>query len=136
MALHRLAHFCVVSSLHDGLNLVAKEFVSSRFDEDGVLILSQFTGAARELNEALLVNPFSIDEIAHAIKAAVELPLAERRRRMQRMRDTVAKNNIYRWAGKILSALLRLDNPDPATSFQEKAVVSSWLSPSLDGSTL
>jgi trehalose 6-phosphate synthase len=108
-ALHRLAHFCVVSSLHDGLNLVAKEFVTSRFDEDGVLILSQFTGAARELTDALQVNPFSIEEMANAIHRAVTIPEAERRRRMKKMREAVASNNVYRWAGKILSALLKFD---------------------------
>src|SRR5262249_24431756 len=77
MALHRLADFCIVNSLHDGLNLVAKEFVSSRFDEDGVLILSQFTGAARELTDALLVNPFSIEECAEAIHQALKMPPKE-----------------------------------------------------------
>ena len=112
MALHRLGHFCIVSSLHDGLNLVAKEYVSSRFDDDGVLILSQFTGAARELTDALLVNPFSIDEIAQAIKVALDMPAAERQRRMKRMREAVAKNNIYRWAGKLLSGLLQLDSTE------------------------
>ncbi len=111
-ALHRLAHFCIVSSLHDGLNLVAKEFVSSRFDEDGVLILSHFTGAARELTDALLVNPFAIEEMADAIHKALEMPAAERRKRMKKMREAVANNNIYRWAGKVLSALLKFDFPD------------------------
>src|SRR5206468_4561808 len=86
MALHRLANFCVVSSLDDGMNLVAKEFVASRADEDGALILSRFTGAARELTTALLVNPFGIDEIADAMHQALEMPEEERRRRMQRMR--------------------------------------------------
>lgn len=108
-ALHRLAHFCIVSSLHDGLNLVAKEFVSSRIDEEGMLILSHFTGAARELTDALLVNPFAIEEMADAIRTALEMPEAERRKRMRRMRDAVANNNIYRWAGKVLSALLKFD---------------------------
>ncbi|HMP01402.1 MAG TPA: trehalose-6-phosphate synthase [Gemmatales bacterium] len=112
MALHRLAHFCMVTSLHDGLNLVAKEFVSSRCDEDGVLILSQFTGAARELTDALLVNPFAVDELAEAIKTALEMPQPERKRRMVKMRETVASNNIYRWAGKVLSTLLKFDFPD------------------------
>lgn len=111
-ALHRLAHFCIVSSLHDGLNLVAKEFVSSRFDGDGMLILSHFTGAARELTDALLVNPFAIEEIADAIRTALEMPAAERRKRMKKMRDAVANNNIYRWAGKVLSALLKFDFPE------------------------
>jgi trehalose 6-phosphate synthase len=109
MALHRIADFCIVPSLHDGMNLVAKEFVASRFDEDGVLILSQFTGAARELKDALLINPFSIEEMAGAMREAVEMPEEERRRRMQRMRAEVAGNNIYRWAGKIISALLKFD---------------------------
>ena len=111
-ALARLAHFCIVSSLHDGMNLVAKEFVASRTDGDGVLILSQFTGSARELVDAVLINPFALDEIAEAIRTAVEMPEPERRRRMARLREAVENNNIYRWAGKILSALLRIDTPD------------------------
>ncbi len=111
-ALHRLAHFCIVSSLHDGLNLVAKEFVSSRFDGEGMLILSHFTGAARELTDALLVNPFAIEEMADAIRKALEMPEAERRKRMKKLRDAVANNNIYRWAGKVLSALLKFDFPE------------------------
>jgi trehalose-6-phosphate synthase len=112
MALHRLASFCIVSSLHDGMNLVAKEFVASRHDEDGVLILSRFTGSARELIDALLVNPFSVEEIAEAVHSALTMPDDERRRRMQRMREQVAKNNVYRWAGRILSSLLNFDFPE------------------------
>ncbi|HEX4277439.1 MAG TPA: trehalose-6-phosphate synthase [Bryobacteraceae bacterium] len=108
-ALHRLSSFCVVNALHDGMNLVAKEYVASRFDSDGVLILSQFTGASRELTDALLVNPFSVEETAQAIRQALEMPAEERARRMQKMREMVAANNIYRWAGKFLSALLRFD---------------------------
>ncbi len=83
IALHRLAHFGVVSSLHDGMNLVAKEFVASRTDEDGVLLLSLFTGSARELTDALLVNPFAVDQIAEAMRCALEMPPEERRRRMR-----------------------------------------------------
>jgi trehalose 6-phosphate synthase len=109
MALHRLADFMVVSSLHDGMNLVAKEFVASRSDEDGVLLLSQFTGSALELSDALLFNPFAVDEMAEAIRQALEMTPEERRRRMQRMRAAVRDNNVYRWAGKILSALLKVD---------------------------
>jgi trehalose 6-phosphate synthase len=112
MALHRLARFFVVSSLHDGMNLVAKEFVASRFDEQGVLILSQFTGAYRELPEALGVNPFAVHEIAGAIAQALATPAAEQGRRMRRMREQVAQNNVYRWAGKILSTLLKFDLPE------------------------
>ena len=111
MALHRLANFCVVSSLHDGMNLVAKEYVASRRDEGGALVLSQFTGAAAELGEALLVNPFAMDETAEAVARAIEMPEAEQRRRMQRMRATVAENNIYRWAAKIVSTLTKFDFP-------------------------
>jgi alpha,alpha-trehalose-phosphate synthase [UDP-forming] len=111
MALHRLSSFCMVTSLHDGMNLVSKEFVASRFDENGSLILSQFAGAARELGEALLVNPFAVDETSDAIRKALEMPEAEQRRRMQRMRVTVAENNIYRWAAKIVSALTKFDFP-------------------------
>ncbi len=112
MALHRLAHFGIVCSLHDGMNLVAKEFVASRTDEQGVLILSRFTGSARELTDALQVNPFAVDEIADAMHAALEMPPEERQRRMRRMRAVVASNNVYRWAGKILSVLLRIDVPE------------------------
>jgi len=109
MALHRLANFCVVTSLHDGMNLVAKEYVASRFDDDGVLILSRFTGSARELQDALLVNPFAIGEITDAIAAAVKMGPEERSKRMRRMRRAVSENNIYDWATKILSVLLRFD---------------------------
>jgi trehalose 6-phosphate synthase len=112
MALHRLGDVCMVTSLHDGMNLVAKEFVSSRFDEDGVLILSRFTGSARELSDALLVNPFSREEIAGAIETALAMPEEERKRRMRRMRATVEHNNVYRWAGKILTALLNVHLPE------------------------
>jgi trehalose 6-phosphate synthase len=112
MALHRLARFCVVSSLDDGMNLVAKEFVASRGDDDGVLILSRFTGSARELTSALLVNPFAVNELAEAMQQALVMPEEDRRKRMQKMRAAVADNNIYRWAGKILSALLRFDLAD------------------------
>lgn len=112
IALHRLASFCVVASLHDGMNLVAKEFAASRIDEDGVLILSKFTGAAKELKEALLINPFSIEEGSDAYRAALQMHPDERRRRMARMRETVAHNNVYRWAGKFLSELARLKSPE------------------------
>jgi trehalose 6-phosphate synthase len=124
MALHRLAHFCVVSSLEDGMNLVAKEYVASRSDEDGVLILSRFTGAARELTSAVLVNPFAVDEVAEAMHRALQMPEEERRKRMQKMQDAVLENNVYRWAGKLLSALLKFEFPEnshvePAMILQE-----------------
>jgi alpha,alpha-trehalose-phosphate synthase [UDP-forming] len=112
MALHRLADFCVVSSLDDGMNLVAKEFVASRTDEDGMLVLSRFAGAARELTSAVLVNPFDVEETAEGVRQALEMPAEERRKRMQRLRTAVADSNIYRWAGKILSALFRLETAD------------------------
>jgi trehalose 6-phosphate synthase len=112
MALHRLADFCMVTSLDDGMNLVAKEFPASRIDGDGVLILSRFTGAARELSSALLVNPFSVDEIADAIQQAVEMPEDERSKRMEKMRAMIEQNNVFRWAGKLLSALIKLEFPE------------------------
>ena len=103
MAARRLADFCVVSSLHDGMNLVAKEFVASRFDEDGVLVLSSFTGAALELTDALLVNPYATDQLARAMHTAMSMPMEERQGRMQRMRNVVRENNIYKWAADIIS---------------------------------
>lgn len=93
---------CFVSSLHDGMNLVAKEFVAARDDEQGVLILSQFTGAARELPEALIVNPYNIDQCAAALHMALEMPKADQRNRMQSMRGLIQEFNVYRWAGRML----------------------------------
>jgi len=113
-ALHRLAQFCVVTSLHDGMNLVAKEFVASRVDEEGALVLSKFTGAARELKDALLVNPFSIQQVAEGYHAALEMETGERRRRMRKMREAVERNSVYRWAGKLLSDLVRIEFPESA----------------------
>jgi alpha,alpha-trehalose-phosphate synthase [UDP-forming] len=109
MALRRMANFCVVSSLHDGMNLVAKEFVASRFDEDGVLILSPFTGSARELTDALLVNPYATDQFADAIRDALEMSKAEKRKRMRKMRKVVLENNIYKWAADIISELVKFE---------------------------
>lgn len=108
IALHQMADFCVVSSLHDGMNLVAKEFVASRIDGDGVLILSAFTGAARELPDALIINPFSAEEIADAMHQAMTMPSEERYSRMNRLRSAVAANNVYRWAGEMIRALTGL----------------------------
>jgi trehalose 6-phosphate synthase len=105
---YRHGDFCMVTSLHDGMNLVAKEFVSVRDDDNGVLILSRFTGAARELTDALLVNPYDIDQMAEAIRTALEMPREERRARMARMRQVVQEHNIYRWAGLLLAELSRI----------------------------
>jgi trehalose 6-phosphate synthase len=99
---YRAADLCFVSSLHDGMNLVAKEFISSREDERGVLILSQFTGASRELPEALIVNPYDIDQCAAALHIALTMPSAEQRGRMRIMRGLVKEFNVYRWAGRML----------------------------------
>ena len=88
---YRAADFCAVTSLHDGMNLVAKEFVSARDDDDGVLILSRFAGAARELGDAVLVNPYDIETVAEAVHAAITMPVEERRLRMTRMRAQVRK---------------------------------------------
>ncbi len=111
---YRHADFCMVTSLHDGMNLVAKEFVSARGDDDGVLILSQFTGASSELRDALLVNPYDLDGTADAIRAAVEMSLDERRARMARLRQSVREQNIYRWAGLLLHDLTRIPEEPPA----------------------
>ena len=98
----RAADLCFVSSLHDGMNLVAKEFISSRDDERGVLVLSQFTGAARELPEAIIVNPYDTDQCARAIHLALTMPPAEQRARIRLMRGLVQEFNVYRWAGRML----------------------------------
>ncbi len=106
--LYRAADFCLVNSLHDGMNLVAKEFVAARDDEDGVLILSTFAGASRELTEAVLVNPFDVNETAEAIEIATRMGRDERRDRMSLMRRTVKENNVYRWAGRMLMDAARI----------------------------
>ena len=116
---YRHADFCMVTSLHDGMNLVAKEFISVRDDEDGALILSQFTGASSELRDAILVNPYDIDGMAEAIRTAVAMPVEERRARMARMRQGVREHNIYRWAGLLLSELERI--PETAMAAPEAA---------------
>jgi trehalose 6-phosphate synthase len=102
---YRAADVCLVTSLHDGMNLVAKEFLAARDDEQGVLILSRFTGAARELNDALMVNPYDIEQMAEAIRIALELPAEERQARMRRMRRVVQEHNVYRWAGNLIAEL-------------------------------
>lgn len=99
---YRASELCFVSSLHDGMNLVAKEFVAAHDDELGVLLLSQFTGAARELPEALIVNPYNVDQCAQALQMALEMPLEEQRSRMRNMRDLIQEFNVYRWAGRML----------------------------------
>ena len=104
----KAAHLTYVSSLHDGMNLVAKEFVAARDDERGVLVLSSFTGAARELAESLIVNPYNLDEASDALAAALTMPEAEQRLRMRAMRSFVAEFNVYRWAARMLRDAERL----------------------------
>ena len=124
--LYRAADFCIVNSLHDGMNLVAKEFVAARDDEDGVLILSTFAGASRELVEALLVNPFDVAETAAAIRAALEMPRDERRKRMQLMRRTVKENNVYRWAGRMLMDVARIRQRQALAKSRPNERVRNW----------
>lgn len=102
---YRIADICIVSSLHDGMNLVAKEYISSKNDSNGSLILSRFTGASKELTDAIHVNPYSIEEFADSIKLAADMPPPERKRRMENMRKVVTDNNIYKWAGSIITEL-------------------------------
>lgn len=120
---YRHADFCMVTSLHDGMNLVAKEFVAVR-EDGGALILSQFTGAASELRDALLVNPYDLDGVADAIRRAVEMPGEEQRTRMGRMRQTVRENNIYRWAGLLLGELSRIPEESNGTLTASTPAVS------------
>jgi len=105
---YHVGDICIVSSLHDGMNLVAKEYVAAKSDHKGSLILSKFTGASRELTDAILVNPYSIEEFAEAIKKACEMPDEEKIRRMTAMRRTISENNIYKWAANIITDLTGL----------------------------
>ena len=105
---YRAADVCVVTSLHDGMNLVAKEYIAAREDDRGVLILSQFAGAARELHEALIVNPYHIEEVAEALNRALGMPAEEQRERMVSLRRLVREFNVYRWAGRMLLEAARV----------------------------
>ena len=113
---YRAASVCLVTSLHDGMNLVAKEFVAAREDNRGVLILSTFAGAAHELSDALLVNPYDIQQLADAIQRALEMPEEQQAARMERLRQVVRQNNVFRWAAHLLSDLteIRIDTSDRA----------------------
>jgi alpha,alpha-trehalose-phosphate synthase [UDP-forming] len=124
---YRAADVCLVTSLHDGMNLVAKEFVAARHDERGVLILSCFTGAAHELRDALQINPYDIDQTAEAIRFALEMDPEEKELRMQRMRKTVREHNVYRWAGALIAELceLRLDASDENKE-KPRASTAAW----------
>ena len=102
---YRQADFCMVTSLHDGMNLVAKEYIAARSDEGGALILSRFTGASHELTDAFMVNPYDTDELARVTHAALVMPPEERQARMHRMRALVRENNVYRWAGNLITEL-------------------------------
>jgi alpha,alpha-trehalose-phosphate synthase [UDP-forming] len=112
LAYFRLADLCVVSSLHDGMNLVAKEFVAGRPDGDAALVLSRYTGAARELADAVVVNPFDVDGFADNLRLALAMPVEEKRRRFARMREVVQGNTVYDWASRMLTYLARVaDQP-------------------------
>jgi len=122
---YRASDLCLVTSLHDGMNLVAKEYVVARDDDRGVLILSRFAGASRELHDALIVNPYDTDLIADAIHSALEMPAAEIERRMQSLRRTVREHNIYRWAANLISELaeIRLTPVSPSSNAPATAPV-------------
>jgi trehalose 6-phosphate synthase len=115
-AFMRTATVCIVSALHDGMNLVAKEYAAARDDGDGVLILSEFAGAARELSDAVIINPYDTEQFADAIRYALEMPESERRSRMGRMRRVVEDNNVYRWAARLMTALATTPQHRPRTA--------------------
>jgi trehalose-6-phosphate synthase len=108
VALYQLADFCIVSSLHDGMNLVAKEFVAARHDEDGVLVLSEMTGAAQELGDAVIINPYDAQGFTAALRQAIRMAPEERMRRMRRLRRAVAGRDVFAWASEILDNLQRI----------------------------
>jgi len=128
---YRAADVCFVTSLHDGMNLVAKEFVASRADGGGAVILSRFAGASQELPDALIVNPYDTDQVAEALRMALEMNPEERRNRMKRMRRVVKENNIYTWAAHLIGAVseIRLEMPEtvktPAVGLAREATMKS-----------
>ncbi|MCR4280935.1 MAG: trehalose-6-phosphate synthase, partial [Candidatus Kaiserbacteria bacterium] len=107
--LYQLADVCLVTSLHDGMNLVAKEYAAARSDESGVLVLSQFAGASRDMKGALIVNPYSAEETSAALHTALTMPKTEQHRRMKTMRASVRDYNIYRWSAELIKALSQLE---------------------------
>ena len=107
LAFYRLGDVCIVSSLHDGMNIVAKEYISAKNKLDGVLLLSRFTGAARELPEAVLVNPYDIEGFADKLREALQMSKKEKARRMKQLREIIARNDIYRWANKFINELAK-----------------------------
>jgi len=111
---YRAASFCLVTSLHDGMNLVAKEFVAARDDDAGVLVLSQFAGASGELEDALIINPYDTEQLASSLHAALTMSDDEARVRMRRMREFVREHNVYRWAGRLIGdlAAIRVESSD------------------------
>jgi trehalose-6-phosphate synthase/uncharacterized membrane protein affecting hemolysin expression len=122
---YRAADLCLVTSLHDGMNLVAKEFIAARDDEEGALILSQFTGASRELRDALIVNPYDTEQMSDAIRLALEMDSEDRRARMQRMRRLVSEHNVYRWAGNLIAEMteIRIEEEEAAVPHDATRVV-------------
>jgi len=119
---YRAADLCMVTSLHDGMNLVAKEFVATRADEEGALILSPFTGASRELRDALIANPYDADQLAEAIHLALEMDAQDRHMRMQRLRRTVREHNVYHWAGNLISELAEIRIEESKTAAPEETI--------------
>ncbi len=105
---YKLANFCLVTSLHDGMNLVAKEYVAAREDEKGVLILSQYTGASKELKDAIIVNPYNGEQTSEAIKEALEMKEPEQKKRMRDLRETIKDYNVYRWSAELLKTMVNL----------------------------
>jgi len=107
--LYRQANVCLITPLHDGMNLVCKEFVAARDDERGVLILSKFAGAARDLKGAIIINPYSAEETASAINEGLNMTLVQQRRRMKKMRQAVKNYNVYRWSADFLKTIIDLE---------------------------
>jgi trehalose 6-phosphate synthase len=107
---YQSANFCMVTSLHDGMNLVAKEYISARSNNDGVLILSQFAGASQELHSAIIINPYDIEASADAIYTALQMPYEQQKQRMKQMRRMVMSNNVYSWASSILRTMASIQN--------------------------
>jgi trehalose 6-phosphate synthase len=107
---YQAADFCMVTSLHDGMYLVAKEYISARNNNDGVLILSQFAGASQELHNALVINPYDIEASADAIYDALQMPMEQQKQRMKQMRRMVMSNNVYSWASSILRTMASIQN--------------------------
>jgi trehalose 6-phosphate synthase len=120
-----MADFAMVTSLHDGMNLVAKEFIAAQVERRGVLLCSEFAGAAEELGNALLINPYDIEGVAETLRQALEMSPEEKAHRMARLQEHLAEHNIYKWLVDVFTALAHIREENDGTALTAVAALGS-----------